>query len=184
MGLLVQYRIFSMKQTLEIINQMLSDGIVSRYAIGGAVGATFYLEPAATLDVDIFVSMEPVAGSSFITLTPIYDYLSKRGCRVEKEYIILGGWPVQFLPPVDALDEEALALAQEKEVDGLKTWVMTAEHLTAIALRTGRTKDLIRVAQFIEGGNLDVAKLDEILERHALAQKWEKFMQKFRQDNL
>jgi hypothetical protein len=33
---------------------MQSDGVIERYAIGGAVGATFYLEPIATLDVDIF----------------------------------------------------------------------------------------------------------------------------------
>lgn len=42
-----------MKKTLEEINQMQADGVISHYAIGGAVGATFYLEPAATLDVDV-----------------------------------------------------------------------------------------------------------------------------------
>jgi len=33
-----------MKATLEIINQMQKEGIIGRYAIGGAVGAAFYLE--------------------------------------------------------------------------------------------------------------------------------------------
>jgi hypothetical protein len=42
-----------MKATLEAINQMQADGVIGKYAIGGAVGATFYLQPAATLDVDI-----------------------------------------------------------------------------------------------------------------------------------
>jgi hypothetical protein len=32
------------------------DGVLARYAIGGAVGATFYIEPAATEDIDVFVS--------------------------------------------------------------------------------------------------------------------------------
>ncbi len=45
-----------MKETLEVINQMQSDGVIGAYAIGGAVGATFYLEPMATLDLDVFVS--------------------------------------------------------------------------------------------------------------------------------
>src|SRR5438128_3472701 len=31
--------------------------------IGGAVGATFYLEPVATLDVDVFINFRPEAGS-------------------------------------------------------------------------------------------------------------------------
>jgi hypothetical protein len=33
------------KTTLEAINQMQADGVVGKYAMGGAVGATFYLEP-------------------------------------------------------------------------------------------------------------------------------------------
>ena len=54
------------KTTLEIVNRMQADGIVGKYAIGGAVGATFYLEPSATLDVDIFVVL-PTAPGSFLT---------------------------------------------------------------------------------------------------------------------
>jgi hypothetical protein len=41
-----------MKATLEVINRMRTDGVIGKYAIGGAVGATFYLEPSATRDID------------------------------------------------------------------------------------------------------------------------------------
>jgi tetrahydromethanopterin S-methyltransferase subunit A len=41
-------------QVISTINQMQAEGVIDHYAIGGAVGATFYLEPVATLDVDIF----------------------------------------------------------------------------------------------------------------------------------
>jgi hypothetical protein len=44
----------NIKEAITASNQMQSDGIVESCAIGGAVGATFYLEPIATLDVDIF----------------------------------------------------------------------------------------------------------------------------------
>src|SRR5258706_10672269 len=47
----------AVKATIQAINQMQADGVIGKYAIGGAVGATFYLEPAATLDVDIFVTL-------------------------------------------------------------------------------------------------------------------------------
>lgn len=57
-----------MKATLEAINQMQADGIIGKYAIGGAVGATVYLEPAATLDVDIFVMLPTAIGSSLLSL--------------------------------------------------------------------------------------------------------------------
>jgi hypothetical protein len=43
------------KEVIEMINSMQADGVIERYAIGGTVGATFYLEPVATLDVDVFV---------------------------------------------------------------------------------------------------------------------------------
>ena len=46
----------NIKDTIAGINQMQADGVIERYAIGGAVGATFYLEPAATVDVDVFVA--------------------------------------------------------------------------------------------------------------------------------
>jgi hypothetical protein len=168
------------KATLEVINQMQADGVIGNYAIGGAVGATFYLEPIATLDIDVFVSFQTTPGSPLILLTPIYDYLSKRGHKTEQEYIIIAGWPVQFLPPGNTLVEEALVQAVETDVAGVRTRVMTAEHLTAIALQTGRAKDFARILQFIESGTLDADKLDDILHRHGLVAKWEEFGDKFK----
>jgi hypothetical protein len=168
-----------MKATLDAINRMQADGVIGKYAIGGAVGATFYLEPSATLDIDVFASLQKPAGSSLLTVSPIYDYLSARGYKSEKEYVIIESWPVQFLPASDALDEEALAQAVATEVEGVRTWVMTAEHLVAIALRTGRAKDFNRILQFVESGVLNAVKLDSILTRHGLLAKWEQFGDKF-----
>ena len=168
-----------MKATLEIINRMQAEGTIGQYAIGGAVGATFYLEPSATLDIDIFVSLKNPQGSPQVTLTPIYDYLTSRGYKTEKEYLVIEGWPVKFLPPGDALDEEALQQAVETEVEGVRTWVITAEHLVAMALKTARAKDFARILQFVEAGVLDADKLDSILKRHGLLEKWEQFGVKF-----
>src|ERR1041385_2423457 len=116
-----------MKSTLEVINQMQAEGVIGNYAVGGAVGATFYLEPVATLDIDVFVSLQNSPGSLLISLTPIYDYLKARGFKVEKEYVVIAGWPVQFLPPGNALVEEALAQAIETDVEGARMRVLTAE---------------------------------------------------------
>lgn len=171
-----------MKATLAAINQMQADGVIGQYAIGGAVGATFYLEPAATLDIDVFVSFQKTSGSPLINLSPIYDYLTARGHKTQGEYIVIGGWPVQFLPPGNPLVEEALTHAVATEVEAVPTRVMTAEHLVAIALQVGRAKDHNRILQFIESGALDAAKLDAILARHGLLDKWEQFGQRFLKD--
>ncbi len=168
-----------MKATLETINRMQADGVIGKYAIGGAVGATFYLEPAATLDVDIFVALPSTGGGLLVNLAPIYGYLKAHGGKVDGEYVVIGGWPVQFLPPSDALDQEALAEAVLTKVEGVETCVMTAEHLVAIALRTGRTKDYNRILQFVEQDAVDRGKLQNILQRNGLVLKWQQFERKY-----
>jgi hypothetical protein len=168
-----------MKATLQVVNQMQADGVTSSYAIGGAIGATFYLEPTSTFDIGVFIALQNLPGSSLISLEPVYRYLQSRGYPPEKECILIEGWLVQFLPPGDALDEEALAQAVQADAGGILVRVMTAEHLTAIALKVGRPKDKIRVAQFIESGILDEDKLRQILERHGLLAKWKQFNDKY-----
>src|SRR5437879_12641054 len=98
----------NIKELIALINQMQSDGIIERYAVGGAVGATFYLEPISTLDVDIFIELHASPGSLIVSLDPIFRYLRDRGCTMEGEHIVISGWPVQFLPPSTPLAEEAL----------------------------------------------------------------------------
>jgi len=167
------------KAIFENINQMQITGIIGKYAIGGAVGATFYLEPSSTLDVDIFVTLPTQPGQVLLSLTPIYDYILARGGTLEGEYIVVDGWPVQFLPPADSLDREAVTEAIETDVEGVRTWVMSAEHLVAIALRTGRPKDHNRILQFIEQNAMDEDKLHSILQRHGLVSKWEQFERRY-----
>src|SRR5437870_1725203 len=113
---------------------METDRIIDRYAIGGAVGATFYLEPVATLDVDIFVAFRHDPGQLLVSPQPILDYLTARGGVLDREYVVIAGWPVQFLPPTSPLVEEALVQAVTVDVDGIPARVFTAEHLAAIAL--------------------------------------------------
>ncbi len=69
--------------------------------------------------------------------------------------------------------------AVETEVEGVRTRVMTAEHLVAIALQVGRAKDQARIVQFVESGVLDPNKLEEILARHSLLEKWERIRIKY-----
>jgi hypothetical protein len=169
----------NLRNTIAVINQMQADGIIERYAIGGAVGATFYLEPIATLDVDVFIAFRSEAGRVLASPQPIFDYLKARGGKTEGEYIVLDGWPVQFLPPTSPLVEEALAQAVEKDVAGTPARVFTAEHLAAIALQTGRARDKARLLQFIETGALDARRFQDIISRHGLIEAWKRFEEQF-----
>jgi hypothetical protein len=171
--------IVNIKNTIAAINQMQADGVIQRYAICGAVGATFYLEPVATLDVDVFVSFQPATGSLLVSPQPIFDYLKARGARMEGEYIVVAGWPVQFLPAAKPLVLEALDQAVERDVADTPARVFTAEHLAAIALQTGRAKDKARLLQFLEAGSLEATRFQEIVARHGLGDAWQRFENQF-----
>jgi hypothetical protein len=166
-----------MKDTLAEINALRAAGLIGQWAIGGAMGATFYLEPVSTFDLDIFVLIE---GSPLIlTLTPIYDFLKERGHTADGETMMVHGWPVQFLPAESALLREAVGQAREIDFEGVPARVIAAEHLMAIALQTGRGKDFARLLTFVESQAADVMKLREILERHGLSAAWSRFEQNY-----
>jgi hypothetical protein len=48
-----------MERTLQVLNELEKSGVLTRYAIGGAMGATFYIEPVLTFDLDVFGSRLP-----------------------------------------------------------------------------------------------------------------------------
>jgi len=166
-------------EVIDVVNQMVADAVIERYAIGGAVGATFYLEPVSTLDVDIFIQLHATPGSVLLTLDPIFNYLRDRGCMMEGAHILISGWPVQFIPPPSPLAAEALANATEVDVNGLSARVFTPEYLGAIALQTGRAKDKARLLQFIEAHALDRTKFEELVECHQLVDQWREFQRQF-----
>jgi hypothetical protein len=164
---------------IEAMNRMEADGIVDRYAIGGAVGATFYIEPAATQDVDVFVAFKGQKIEGLIDPRPAFNYLTAHGGRMEGEHIVVAGWPVQLLPSTGRLVDEALAEAVTMDVASTSARVFTAEHLAAIALDTGRAKDHLRLLQFIESGAINMERFEQICQKHGLLDKWRAFERKF-----
>ncbi len=156
-----------MHLALSLLNELVADGVIPTYAIGGAIGASFYIEAQATEDLDVFVVLPQSAGGLSL-LTPVYTALEARGGVIEGAHIRIGTWPVQILDPYKPLVEEALTAAIAVDFDGIPTRVMTAEYLCAICMDTGRTKDILRVSLFIEQAAVDIPELSEILRRYNL----------------
>jgi len=59
-------------QTIAVINKMQADGIIEKYAIGGAVGAAFYLKPDTTKDIDVYIVLDPDPGRLPVSLEVIW----------------------------------------------------------------------------------------------------------------
>lgn len=176
----------AIRDALTVINEMEAAGVIGRYAICGAVAAYAYVEHATTDDLDVLVAFGEDAGGAatgLITLTPVIQYLAKRGYdRFEREGVIIADWPVQFLPVANLLDREALVAATmqeavfEVDAPAVNIRVMQPEHLVALALRVGRPKDMIRVSQFLREDAVDLAALRSIILRHGLTEKWRDFI--------
>jgi hypothetical protein len=161
-----------MDGALMVINELEQDGVIGKYAIGGAVALLFYTEPVLTFDLDIFCHL-PSQGI-LINLQPLFDWTSARGYKAESEYINIEGVAVQFLPSTGPLVDEALENAVGMTFAGVPTRVFGYEYLLAIMAETGRAKDRARLQVSLDSKPADESKLNDILERHHLHDKWRK----------
>ncbi len=156
---------------------MLDNGVVTSYALFGAVAQMRYTEAVTTLDVDILVVLpEP---DRLDALSGIYDYCASREYGVEGEAIRVGAWPAQFVPVFSPLTQEAVELAEEAELEGTLVRVVGAAHLAVIALSVGRTKDQLRVLSLLQAGSVTREQVASLAFRHGLADRWTRFEQRF-----
>jgi predicted nucleotidyltransferase len=160
-----------MDKAIRLLNELKNKDLIVDYAIGGGIAAIFYVEPFLTYDLDVFIIPTVEAGKKkLISLTPIYDYLKKKGCVWKGEHIIIGEVPVQFIP-VDELEEEAVKNAKTINYKGVKTKVLTPEYLIAVLVRAGRKKDIAKVEKLMMQTKLNQPKVQDILQRYGLKEK-------------
>lgn len=163
-----------MQAVCDVLEQLVAEGTLKQYAIGGATAAGFHGEPLATRDIDVFVFAEPPAGSLIITLDSLYRELARLGYdRFDEEGLLIENYPVQFLSSSPGLETEAVEEAMVFEWDHHRARVMRPEHLAAIALTVGRPKDRARVVYLVGLPGFDRARFGAILARHELTKKWQ-----------
>ncbi len=168
-----------MKKTLGVINELKEKGLIKDYAIGGAIGVLRWVEPFFTRDLDIFIAYSAeVKEKRLIILTPIYEYLKEKGCYWDKQWIVINGLPVDFIV-AEELERKAIEEAQETEYEGIKTKVLTPEYLIALCLRAGRDKDDRKIDMLLTQAKIDMEKLNEILNRHNLKEKFIEFKERY-----
>jgi hypothetical protein len=166
------------EKTLKVLNNLEKKGMIERYCIGGGIAILYYAEPVLTYDLDVFCLL-PAEKGGLITLSPIYEYLQKKGGKVEEEHIIIEGIPVQFIPAYNELVEEAVDEAIEVKYERVKTRIVRAEHLLVIMLQTYRSKDRERMLLLLDEAQVDMACLENILDRHGLQKKWRAFRRRY-----
>lgn len=167
----------SIYKIFRLLEQMEKEGILSQWAIGGSIGVMFYTEPYLTKDIDVFVYMEPTM-TGIIDMNFIYGWLSNMGySEFEKQFIVIDGWLVDFLPTREGLINEAVLNCNMFEVDKIKVKVIKPEYLIAIAFETGRKQDYAKIERILQQGEINKRGLIRILKKFNLHEKWEAYEQ-------
>jgi predicted nucleotidyltransferase len=168
-----------MKTALETANEMERLGIIGRYAIAGSVAIIYYAAPVDTDDLDIFF-LHGLKSTEVFSMASIYKHLLTKGFVPERFTVIIDGVKVQFVPSTGPLSDEALEAAEEVTVFGVKTRVIVPEYLIALKLQAGRPKDFLHVIHLLDTSRrtIDLRRLEEIVAKHGMSDKWTQFQEK------
>ena len=160
-----EFSAIPLADVLRAANELVSAGLIKDYALGGALAAIYYTEPMTTYDADIiFVASNKTLSAG---IPAIYSHLQSKGWRVEREHLLIGDFPVQFLA-ASGLSEEAVREARPVQYEGVPAKVFRPEFIIAIAASVGRHKDFARIEQILDQVKIDKALLDDILRRYNL----------------
>lgn len=156
---------------------MRAAGVIEDYALFGAVAQMRYTEAVATFDADVLVVVP--APERLDVLAGIYEFCADNGYHPEGEAVAVGEWPTQFIPVFSPLTREALEQAETAGFEGVPLRVVRADHLAAIALSVGRTKDFLRILALLESESVTAEQIGRLATRHGLAKEWQAFETRF-----
>lgn len=131
----------------------------------------YYSQPVKTDGLDIFCYI-PNQGI-LIELGPIYKRLEELGCKINDLYVNVRGVDIQFLVPANqSLVEEALAHAVPVTIENVRTNIFEYEYALAVKAQANRAKDWAHIATVVESRAPNTEKLDAILIRYGLSERW------------
>ena len=160
-----EFSAIPLADVLRAANDLVSAGLIKDYALGGALAAIYYTEPITTYDADIiFVASDKTLSAG---IPAIYSHLQSKGWRIEREHLLIGDFPVQFLA-ASGLTEEAVREGRLVQFEGVPAKVFRPEYIIAVAASVGRHKDFARIEQMLEQVKIDKALLADILRRYNL----------------
>lgn len=159
----------SFANTLRAVNELKGIGIISDYAVAGAMAIVFWIEPVPTFDLDVLVLL-PQSTGPLVSLEPIYQWAADRNYAAEQEHVVIEGVPVQFLPSFGALADEAIHTAVDRQYQEVDIRVVRPEYLIALYLvpSARTTKRRERAAMLRDSPSIDHDRLDDLMTRFNL----------------
>jgi hypothetical protein len=165
----------SLKESFVVVEEMIKEGIIQKYALAGAIGAMCYIEPFDTRDADFIIEFPE---GRIDVLGPLFDFLVSRGYQdvTSDGYVRVGDWPIQFVAVTSELKQEALDTSvRAKLYPNSTVSVLRAEYLAAEALSVGRSKDHVRLERLLEILDFNRGLFDGLVKKFELTDKWNRF---------
>lgn len=158
----------SFRDVIRTVEAMRADGVISQYAVGGAVAFIVWDEPVATGDVDVIV-LVPQETNALDPLRPVLDWLAAHSVRLDGEHAIIAGVAVQFLPAWNSLVIEGVREAAAVPYEGASLRVLRPAYLVA-SWRMDPSADTFprreRAARLLEAGLVTNDEIDTLIRRH------------------
>lgn len=161
------------ESALRLANEAVEKGLIGSYAVAGAFAFIFHGEPFETKDLDLMMKLS-LTHAGLVDLAPIWRHFVEGGAVAEGQFLRLSRILVDIVPACDALDDEALQEALTARVGRQIGRFLTAEHAVAIAVRTGRPRDQMKIVRLLDSAPeaVDHRRLEEVLTRHGLLEAW------------
>ena len=117
----------SMRQTIAVISQTEADGIISRYAIGGAVASFLYIDVTFTEDLDILVSLDNQTGKS--GLLQVMENVMQSNAEIDGVLAANDAMAIGAIEALDGANRKALVVGingTKEAVDAIKSGKLLA----------------------------------------------------------
>ncbi len=163
-----------MQKVIQTLDEMVRDGVIEDYVIGGATALMYFSVPNfVTEDIDVFVYLKGKPATAIIDVSPIYSYLtSRKNAHVQGDYVIVDGFPIQFLIPYDDVSKEAFAHAIRITPEQMSFKIFDLEYTMVIMIQLGKEKYVERLRTLLRHRLFNESKLDSLLQHFNLASKW------------
>ena len=161
-----------LKQPLQTAISVL-DNSGYRYAVIGGIAVSEWGFARTTLDIDIKVLVKELDYQNIRNiLQSHFPHAARR--NTPKEPLIfsvkIDEVIVDFIFSVPGFDESIILRAIKREVDGITTWICSAEDLVVQKMIAGRTKDYldVQVVLDVQKGKLDYKYIEDWLSQFAV----------------
>lgn len=158
----------ALRDALISLNELQESGIISDYAICGGYACIYYKVGQPTYDLDVLT-----VSVSADDIHSIYEHYRKKGAKLENLYIYVEDMPIQFLPNISPLHNEAVTKAPEILFEGIRGKFVTVEYLIALLLTAYREKDRIRIQRLFKQADRSI--LLDIVQRFDDGQLYERY---------